>query len=67
MRWLRKPRGLIGDPQDAVELMRRAAFFRTAKEVDGLKHLVEGNAAMLENGPDFDRELLPAFLLIALP
>jgi hypothetical protein len=28
---------------------------------------MERDTAMLENGPDFDRELLPAFLFLALP
>jgi hypothetical protein len=28
---------------------------------------MERNTAMLENGPDFDRELLAAFLFVALP
>ena len=47
--------------------MRRAALFRAAQEVDRLKHLVEGNAAMLENGADFDRKLLPALFFVAFP
>jgi hypothetical protein len=63
----KEPCRLVSDLQDAVQLMRRAALFRAAKQVDGLQHLMERNAAMLENGPHLDRKLLTAFPLVALP
>ena len=62
-----EPRGLVGDPQDPVELVRGAALLGAAKQVDGLQHLAQGDAAMLENGPHLDRELLAAGLLVAFP
>jgi hypothetical protein len=62
-----EPGRLVGDLQNPVQLVRGAALFRAAKQVDGLKHLMQRNAAVLENGPDLDRELLAALALIALP
>jgi len=40
--------------------MAADALFRRAHQVDGLKHLVERHAGMLEHGAHLDRELLLA-------
>src|SRR5687768_3810553 len=47
--------------------MSADALLAGAHEVDGLQHLVERHAAVLEHGSDLHRELLAAFLLVAFP
>ena len=55
-----EPRGLVLDLQSALQLLRADALLGRTHQVDGLKPLVQGQVAFLEDGADADRELLAA-------
>jgi hypothetical protein len=60
-----KPRRLVGDFENAVELMGRDTLLAAGHQIDGLEHLVQRHAGMLEHGADLDGEL--AFAMAAAP
>ncbi len=55
-----KPRRLVGDFENAVELMGRDTLLAAGHQIDGLERLVQRNAGMFKDGADLDRELLLA-------
>ena len=55
-----EPGRLVLDLKDAGELVRADALLARHDQVDGLKHLVERHAGMLENGARLHGELLAA-------
>ena len=60
-----EPCGLEGYAQGPGKLVAGNALFGRAKQVHRLQPKVHGDVAVLENGADFDGELLPA--LVTLP
>lgn len=61
-----EPRALVGDAEEAVDLVAAHALLGRAHEVGGLEHLRERDMGALEDGADLHRELLAARLLSAL-
>lgn len=55
-----EPRGLVGDPEHPVKLVRADPFLRRAHKVRGHQPLVKRNLGTLENCSDRDGELLAA-------
>lgn len=62
-----EPRGLLRDTQRAVKLVGADPVLRAGKKPDRGEPLVEPNRAVLEDGADLDRELLPRVLDLAAP
>ncbi len=60
-----KPSRLVGDFQNAVELVSRHALLTGGHQIDRLEHYVQRNAGMLEHRSNLDRELL--FAVAAAP
>ena len=54
---LHEPRGLIGDAQSAVQLVRRHALLVGSHQVYGKPPLGQRHLGALEDGPDRDSEL----------
>ncbi len=56
----KEPRALVGDFQNAVELMGADALLAAGHQIDGLHSLVKREAHVFEHRADLDRELLLA-------
>src|ERR1700722_4573752 len=61
-----KPRRLVRNAKDAMDLMRAHALLAGTHEIDRLQGLMQRNMSRLENRPNTHRKLLPASLLTAL-
>ena len=56
-----EPRALVSDFQNAVQLVGADALLPGHDQVNGLEHLVERDAGIVEHGAHLDGELLAAF------
>jgi hypothetical protein len=62
-----EPRGLLRDAQRTVKLIGADPVLGAGEQPDRRQPLVEPNRAVLEDGADLDRELLPWVLDLAAP
>jgi len=63
----KKPRGLVGDLQHAVQLVGGNALLAARQQVDRLQHLVQRDMRGLENRSNLHGERLPALATLLQP